>query len=256
MRPFALPCSCELTVEGSATVDHSGQIALLATAAFVGTFHTITGPDHYLPFVAMSCAGNWPLRKSLTVTACCGIGHVASSIVLGALGLLLGTALSGLVAVEQFRGNVAGWLLFGFGLAYTVWGLRRAWCNEGHEHAHVHADGTVHSHPHTHQGEHAHVHAPAGSSVVTPWLLFLVFVFGPCEPLIPLLMYPAATTGIASALLVAAVFALSTIGTMLVVVTLGCVGMSHISRGLMARWAHVTCGAAIAACGAAVCFGL
>lgn len=235
-------------------MDESGQLVLFGTAAMVGLVHTLAGPDHYLPFVAMSRSGNWSLRKSLTVTACCGAGHVASSIALGFAGLLLGTAVSGLATVEEFRGNVAGWLLFGFGLAYMLWGLWLVLRNRTHEHGH--ADATVHSHPHIHDHGHAHVHAPDGARAVTPWVLFLIFVLGPCEPLIPLLMYPAASSGLASSVLVAAVFAAATIGTMLVVVTLGCVGVGHVSSRRLARYSHAICGTAIAACGAAVCFGL
>ncbi len=237
-------------------MDESGKIALVATAAFVGFFHTITGPDHYLPFVAMSRAGNWSLRKSLTVTACCGVGHVSSSIVLGIGGLLLGAALSGMVAIEELRGGIAGWLLLTFGLAYMVWGVCIALRNNPHEHVHLHLDGTMQSHSHNREGGHAHVHKGSGAGAVSPWLLFLIFVFGPCEPLIPLLMYPAATSGIGSALLVAAVFSMATIGTMLFVVTLCCIGLTHTSWTPWERYAHATCGAATAACGAAICLGL
>jgi nickel/cobalt transporter (NicO) family protein len=237
-------------------VDESGQLALLATAAVVGLVHTITGPDHYLPFVAMSRAGNWSMRKSLTVTACCGAGHVASSIALGFAGLVLGTAVSGLVTVEEFRGNVAGWLLFGFGLAYLLWGLRLAWNNRPHEHVRVHVDETICSHPHTHDHNYAPVHANDGARVVTPWVLFLIFAFGPCEPLIPLLMYPAASIGLGNSLLAAAVFGSATIGTMLLVVMLGCAGVSQLSNPTLTRYSQAICGAAVAACGAAVCFGL
>ena len=64
----------------------------------------------------------------------------------------------------------------------------------------MHANGTMHSHGHAHSGEHVHVHEETGDlgdgvrdgGSMTPWVLFTIFLFGPCEPLIPLLMYPAA----------------------------------------------------------------
>ena len=37
---------------------------LLWTAASIGFVHTLLGPDHYLPFVAMSRAGGWSARKT------------------------------------------------------------------------------------------------------------------------------------------------------------------------------------------------
>lgn len=227
----------------------STYLALLGTAAFIGLFHTVTGPDHYVPFVMMSRAGRWSLRKTLAVTTLCGVGHVASSILLGLVGILLGTAISGLIAVEDFRGNLAGWLLLGFGVAYMLWGLHRAWHHRPHHHFTPAEDPAYSS---TEGGADRQL---ASVSVVTPWALFLIFVFGPCEPLIPLLMYPAASSGLAAALLVAAAFAGATIATMLFVVTLAYVSIPRAS-GNLARYAHATCGAAIAVCGAAVCYGL
>jgi nickel/cobalt exporter len=231
--------------------------ALIATAAFLGLFHTATGPDHFLPFIALSHAGNWSLRKTMLVTAACGIGHVAGSVVLGLVGLAVGAAVAGLVDVEAFRGNVAGWLLLGFGLAYMVWGVRRAGRNRPHAHVHTHADGTVHYHTHKHDSQHAHVHASKEkSAIVTPWIVFLIFVFGPCEPLIPLLMYPAAKASLAGSVLVAVVFGLTTLATMLVMVAIGYLGLARFAGGALERYAHAACGGAIALCGAVVVYGL
>jgi hypothetical protein len=235
--------------------------ALVATAAFVGFFHTLTGPDHFLPFIALARAGNWSLRKTMLVTSACGVGHVASSVLLGLAGLAVGAAVAGLVNVEELRGSVAGWLLLGFGLAYLVWGLRRAWRRRPHAHVHAHADGTVHYHAHAHEAEHVHVHAPesraAGTAaIVTPWIVFLIFIFGPCEPLIPLLMYPAAEASFAGSVLVAAVFGVTTLATMMVMVAVGYLGLARFASGAMDRYGHAACGAAISLCGAAVVFGL
>ncbi|HEX3724787.1 MAG TPA: hypothetical protein VHV08_01030, partial [Pirellulales bacterium] len=122
--------------------------ALALTAAFVGFFHTLTGPDHFLPFIAMSRSGAWSWTRTALVTTACGIGHVLSSVVLGFAGLAVGSAAGKLVHIEEWRGNIAGWLLLGFGLAYMIWGLRQAWRGIPHSHVHAHADGVVHSHPH------------------------------------------------------------------------------------------------------------
>ena len=159
---------------------------LVGTAASLGFIHTITGPDHYVPFLAMSRVGRWSLPKTVAVTLACGVGHVMSSVLLGTLGVAAGLAVGGLEWFEGMRGGLAGWLLLGFGLAYLVWGLHRAIRNKAHSHLHLHPDGTSHEHLHGHAGNHAHLHADeqrAGS--MTPWILFTIFVFGPCEPLIP-----------------------------------------------------------------------
>ena len=62
-------------------------IVLCGTAASIGFLHTLLGPDHYLPFVAMSRAGGWSLKKTTVVTVLCGMGHVLSSVVLGFIGI-------------------------------------------------------------------------------------------------------------------------------------------------------------------------
>ena len=36
---------------------------LILTAVSIGFVHTLVGPDHYLPFVAMSAARNWSARS-------------------------------------------------------------------------------------------------------------------------------------------------------------------------------------------------
>jgi len=101
-------------------------LALSLTAASIGFFHTILGPDHYLPFVAMSQARGWSRLRTISLTIICGIGHVASSVVLGLLGAALGMAVSRLEAIESIRGDLAAWVLIAFGLVYFVWGIRRA----------------------------------------------------------------------------------------------------------------------------------
>ena len=231
---------------------------LYGTAATIGVIHTLLGPDHYLPFVAMSRAGRWSLARTVTVTLLCGMGHVLGSVLVGLVGIALGAAVFSLESIEAARGQIAGWLLIGFGLAYTAWGLRRAYRDQPHAHVHVHADGTVHAHEHVHDTEHAHVHhahahhansprnveyriangewrsagalnpeepryacefAPApprgmnsvGGSL-TPWVLFTIFIFGPCEPLIPILMYPAVTQGVWAVLAVSAIRRLAFLG--------------------------------------------
>ena len=41
---------------------------LLVTAASIGVVHTLLGPDHYLPFVAMAKARGWSLARTLRIT--------------------------------------------------------------------------------------------------------------------------------------------------------------------------------------------
>jgi len=228
--------------------------ALIITAASIGFFHTILGPDHYLPFVMMSWARKWSGVKTTLITVLCGLGHIGSSVVLGLIGVSVGIALNKLEFVESFRGNLAAWLLVAFGLVYFVWGLRRAYRSQPHEHSHTHTSEAAHTHTHSHQREHTHAHNDETRTSIAPWALFVIFVFGPCEPLIPILMYPAAQKSFLGLVVVASVFGVVTISTMLGVVLLSRVGVSFVPLTRLQRFTHAIAGATILLCGLAIQF--
>jgi nickel/cobalt exporter len=230
-------------------------LVLAGTAASIGFVHTVLGPDHYLPFIVISRARRWTLPKTLFISFLCGLGHVLSSVVLGFVGIALGIAVFRLEGVESFRGGLAAWLLIGFGLAYAVWGIHRAIRKKPHKHLHPHTDGIDHEHSHTHQrASHAHVHDDKTRANITPWILFTIFVFGPCEPLIPLLMYPAAKHDISGVILVTLAFGVITIMTMLVIIAAASWGASFIRLGPLERYAHAIAGAMIFISGLSVQF--
>ena len=228
--------------------------ALVITAASIGFLHTILGPDHYLPFIMMSWARKWSVAKTTLITLLCGLGHIASSVVLGLIGVSLGLAVKMLVVVESFRGNLAAWLLIAFGLVYLVWGLRRAYRKRPHMHSHTHISEAMHAHAHNHHGEHTHVHNGKTAVSIAPWTLFVIFVFGPCEPLIPMLMYPAAKNSFFGLVVVTCVFGIVTISTMLGAVLLSRAGVKFIQFPRLQRFAHVIAGATICLCGLAIQF--
>ena len=223
------------------------QNILILTAASLGFVHTVLGPDHYIPFIAISKAKNWKLAKTLGITALCGIGHVLGSVIIGLIGVFSGIAIESLEIIESFRGTVAAYLLIFFGIFYTIYGLRKAYKNRPHQHIHFHIDGTVHTHKHIHQKEHTHIHAETKKKKITPWILFIIFVFGPCEVLIPLLMFR---------LLISAtvVFAIVTIATMVLIVALGLVGFRLFRFKKVERYSHALAGVLILICGIAVQF--
>jgi len=227
---------------------------LIVAATSIAFFHTIFGPDHYLPFIMMSWARKWSVLKTSLITLLCGLGHIASSVVLGLIGISVGLAVKGLVHVESVRGSVAAWLLIAFGLVYLVWGLRRAIRNKPHVHSHSHADKFIHKHMHSHHEEHVHIHDDQKNVSMTPWILFVIFVFGPCEPLIPILMYPAAKNSMFDLVVVTSVFGLVTIATMLGVVLVSRAGIDFLPMMKVQRFSHVIAGASIFLCGLAIQF--
>lgn len=235
-------------------------LILCFTAASIGFMHTLFGPDHYLPFVVLAKARKWSRTKTAWITIVCGIGHVASSVVIGFVGIAAGVALSKLEYFESFRGNIAGWLFIAFGLLYGIWGLKRAYSKNPHTHSHFHLDGNRHSHEHTHQSEHLHIHESQSNESkidykkLTPWVLFVIFVLGPCEPLIPILMFPALQHSMFGVVIVSTVFAIVTISTMLTIVLLMTTGLSFVNLKSMERYSHALAGGTIFLSGMAIQF--
>jgi ABC-type nickel/cobalt efflux system permease component RcnA len=232
----------------------SSTTVLILTAVSIGFLHTLFGPDHYIPFIVISRARNWSKLKTVWVTLLCGVGHVLSSVVLGIVGIIFGIAVGKLEIFEGFRGNIASWVLIAFGLVYTVWGIRNAIINKPHSHPHFHKDGTEHEHPHTHNGEHAHIHTEEGKTNITPWVLFIIFVLGPCEPLIPLLMYPASQGSMWGLILVTIAFSIVTILTMTTIVMLFKYGFDFLKLGRFERYTHAVAGSLILFSGLAIQF--
>jgi len=197
---------------------------LLLSAATLGVIHTLLGPDHYLPFIVLSRARKWTQARTLWITFISGVGHVAGSVVLGLIGIAMGIGVSRLEAIEAGRGGAVGWMLIAFGVLYSAYGLYRYSKRGAHLHLPAFLRPRAIRNRGLHLGEEAGNKADAGS--LTPWILFLIFVFGPCEVLIPMLIYPAAEHSGMGVFLVALVFGIATIGTMMSVVFLGYQGIS------------------------------
>jgi sulfite exporter TauE/SafE len=202
----------------------------------------------------MARSRKWSLVKTIFITTLCGAGHVLSSIILGIIGIVLGISINKLGAIESFRGGIAAWLIIAFGIGYFVWGLFRARRNRPHVHWHAHEDMSSQIHKHTHSKDHLHVHKGESAKNLTPWILFTIFVFGPCEPLIPLLMYPAAKSSIFGLVLVTIVFSVVTIMTMLSIVIFLSLGANLLPIGRLERYTHALAGATICICGITIKF--
>ena len=205
---------------------------LLWTAVSIGFIHTLIGPDHYLPFIVISKARNWPITKTMLITFVCGLGHVFSSVIIGAIGIAIGSAVGDLKSFERERGSIASFALIAFGILYGLWGLWRA--RKGHGHNHLPG------------GEH--LDSNNGHSI-TFWTLFIVFVLGPCEPLIPLVMFPAVSHNWHGVVMVTFAFGTVTIGTMCAMVFSAAKGLTVIKTSFMERYVHALAGGIIALSG-------
>jgi sulfite exporter TauE/SafE len=152
---------------------------------------------------------------------------VSGSVVLGLIGIAMGISLHRLENLEASRGEIVGWMVIAFGVLYSAYGVYKYMRRGAHFHWPSFLRPRSIRHHDLHLGERDLENTGDGASI-TPWILFLIFVFGPCEVLIPMLIYPAAEHSTLGILLVALVFGIATVGTMLLVVLLGYKGFSMV----------------------------
>lgn len=199
---------------------------LMASTATIAIIHSLA-PDHWMPLASMARARNWSRNRMVGATLLCGVGHVGSSILLGLIGLALGLGLSRLTWVESQRGQMSGMLLIGFGLAYGIWGLKKA----------------LAKHTDTAQDENRRS--------LAVWALVILFVLGPCEPLIPLL-FLAFPRGWHAVIMVTTIFSALTLLMMVVQTALAREGLGLIRASGFEHWSHAAAGLVIASTGALV----
>ena len=223
---------------------------LIVTAITIACLHTVTGPDHYLPFIALSKARGWSFGRTLMWTVICGCGHVWSSVLLALGGSAIGWSLSKVSLLENIRGGIAGWVMLVFGLIYGIWGLIRAYKNKPHKHFDAYEDGGIYVYEH----KHGEAVQPKERYKVTPWVMFVIFLLGPCEPMIPLLYYPAAQHSWQGMLLLILVYTLCTLATMIVMVVLGYYGITFLKTEKLERFMHALGGLTLFICGAGMIF--
>lgn len=223
---------------------------LIIAAITISFLHTVAGPDHYLPFIALSKSRGWKFSKTIMWTIICGLGHIGSSILLGLGGAAIGWSLFKLQWIETVRGGLAGWTLLGFGFIYCIWGIIRVKQKRIHKHFDVHNDGSIYVFEHNHD-EHV---VPNERHRVTPWVMFIIFLLGPCEPMIPLLYFPAAKNSLYGMVLLITVYTVFTLMTMITMVAAGYYGFSFLKTNKLERYMHALGGLTIFICGAGMVF--
>ena len=171
------------------------------------------------------------------------MGHIGSALLI-ALGFVY---LSHWLTDTQFawlednRSNLAAYALIGLGGAYLLWALRHRWL---HKHYQAH-----------HHGHLEHGGAEMQDKNITVWVLFIIFVLGPCEALLPILT-ASSVLGIAAVISSTAIFSIATIATMMLAVACGYLGLEALRFKRLEAYAHELAGATIMTCGAAILCGL
>ncbi len=172
------------------------------------------------------------------------------NVVLGLAGAALGCSLSEISWLQNVRGGIAGWAMFSIGIIYIIYAFIQLKQNKLHKHFDVYDGGDMYVYEH----QHGIAVLPSEKRKVTPWVMFIVFVLGPCEPLIPLLSFPAARHSFFGITLLVALFTFFTLLIMVTMVLLGYYGISVFKPVKMEKYVHVLAGCVIMLCGAGMVF--
>ena len=215
---------------------------LISTATSIAAVHTFVGPDHYLPFIVLAKSKNWSLFKTLNITFICGLGHLSSSILLVFLGATFGWSMAKVFHLESVRGGLAAWLWLILGLLYTIWAISKMINNKTHKHFETTEDGEVYIYQHNHDQK---IVLQKNKFKINTWVLFIVFVLGPCEPLIPLLSYSGSQNSWNHLLITVASFSITTIIAMFTAVTLGYLGYQMFASPWLEKNSHIIAGITI-----------
>lgn len=241
--------------------DHSGALLIL-TVAVVGVLHTIV-PDHWAPIVVIARQQGWSIVRTARSAALAGLGHVTTTLLLGALLWIVGAALAARYAHLVSRASALALIAFGVWIAFSGWkeahgvsnGHERGHSKFGHAHLHRHVDGVEHVHWHEHHEEawhvedggvaiaHTHEHILAGRTA-----LLLILGSSPMVEGIPAFL-GASTKGPALLAIMAGVFALATVATYVVMCAVGLRSLQRASFGPLERYGEVISGLFVAAVG-------
>jgi hypothetical protein len=192
--------------------------ALIAAAAAVGFGHAIM-PDHWVPLALAGRSRGYPLRRVARLSGLAGVAHVAVSLALGALVVVIGLQFR--TVVEHAQDTIVGCVLIATGLAFAA--LELGGQGHGHSHDHAHGPGRPHQHA-THAGRGrlralAGVMVPFGAAASPDLTILPVFL-------------AASAAGAATALGSLIMFAAVTITTIVALTLLATFG-THQLRG---RW--------------------
>jgi len=208
-----------------------GSILVLLISTLSIAFLHALAPDHWMPFAAIGKAQRWSKLKLLWITFISGLGHVGISILFSVLGILLGFSLSKLKNIEGHRGELVLWLLIGFGVAYMIWGIKKA----------------------REKKRHIIDEQESKAKTVAVWTMFAVIILGPCEPLVPL-VFLGYNYGWLGVITVSVVFSIITIIMMLAQSLLAFMGIQLIKSDILERYSHAFAGFIIALTGVFVMF--
>ena len=180
----------------------SVMLSVLAGAFLVSAAHAIL-PDHWLPMILISRAEKWSQVETLWITALVTIPHLVSTILLGLLMGLIGFRLSS--TYEALMESVAPAMFVLIGLIYVYRNYRA----EGHHHG----------------ADISSLEDRSKRTVVT--MMATALFFSPCVPM-GSYFFIVGAGGIASLALVSLIYIVVTLGILLLMVSLGRMGVERV----------------------------
>jgi len=210
-------------------------LVLFLSTCGIAIIHTVSGPDHYLPFIALSKSRKWNYVTTMAWTLFCGMGHLISSLMIGMLGVLMGWGMHRYKILDDIRGGLSGWLMFFFGAIYLLWATQNVYRNKSHKHFESDDAGDLFVFEH----RHGEVMIPKEKYKVTPWVIFVIFFVSPAEPLIPLFFAPSLQQAYFKLSLLIIGYVFSTLLSMTVMVMIGLYGLQFKSGLFSERYMSV-----------------
>ena len=225
------------------------SLVLAATAAMVAATHTLI-PDHWLPYVAMSRAKGWSIRKAMWVTGIGAAIHLVSTAILGVLLGFIGA--SAITGISEKADLISGFLLLMFGLYFTWKGWKAYKLGQVHSHA-----GHSYPHPHRHKAGHDHncrhgrYHSHGEKVEKSAFALSAILGARPCAEAIPIFL-SASTLGLTSSFLAVTAWVITTLASMLGIVWLSLKGLESSKLKVLHRFGELGAGLIIVFIGIAM----
>jgi putative Mn2+ efflux pump MntP len=197
---------------------------LVLTAGAVGVLHTIV-PDHWAPIAIIARNRRWSQGQTARAAAIAGLGHTVSTLLIGAVAWAAGA-----LAAQRFGRAVdiaAGIALVVFGLWTTIAGVREL------------------REPLPQDVDEAERALKRGHSRTA---LLLIVGSSPSVEVLPA-FFAASPLGVGALLIMAIVFAVTTIGTYVVTCVVSAAGLSRLGYPAIERYGEVISGVFVTAIG-------
>jgi nickel/cobalt transporter (NicO) family protein len=232
--------------------------ALLAASAGVGLGHAIL-PDHWVPLAVLGRTRRYPLSKIARMSSLAGIAHVALSIILGTIVIVIGLQFRSVV--QDAQDTIIGCLLIATGVGFIVVELTGHGHHHDHDHSHPHAHDPAHHDDADHDhADHDHPERSAGKAGKGGWresaavVIPLGAAASPDLTILPVFL-AATTAGVATAIGSVAIFAAVTIGTIVGLTLAAATGGYQLKGEWLERWGNTLTAVVLLLIGALVLTG-